>query len=269
MADGGGGVPSRVVVGGGVGGGAEGIGVGGEGGEVRGDGGGDSRNADNADSHPPRPPPHRTRAGQSTSRHGASSGLRMQPGFQVILIFVKLLMTELSLDFSVATRSSWLWRRCSSGMSWAGRQLSFTQFSQLWGRNGVWASVSAVHRNFIPSAILRWPGLPAHAEDGWRVLDLCGGISTVLLAMARAHKKVSKYWLVEIDRDARLVGDNIIARVLRDFPHLVTSASLAEVQKLVQDVLQITEQMIIDLGRVDILCAAWPCTDLTPQWSER
>ena len=147
-----------------------------------------------------------------------------------------------------------------------GRLVSFVDVISSWGRHGVWASFDhAEVLRWTPSPCLRHPRCGSGDRDeGWRVLDLCGGMSTVLLALAKAGRKVSKYWLVEIDPFARNIGDNIIRRLMRDFPHIVTSDSVADmVAQLAQDVCAITEEDIVALGRIDLMVAAWPCTDLS------
>ena len=111
--------------------------------------------------------------------------------------------------------------------------------------------------------LLRFPALHVGDVEGWRVLDLCGGLSTVLLALIQSGRRVSRYTLVEIDHEARWMGDNIIRRLLRSFRGLVSQEAVADGESLGHDVWAISEDDIRALGRIDLVVAAWPCTDLS------
>jgi hypothetical protein len=83
------------------------------------------------------------------------------------------------------------------------------------------------------------------------------------MALLAAGHFIDSYWLSEIDRDARSIGDHIIQRLKREHADQLHPLFDNSSGTLPNDITLITEQMIIDMGRIDLFSSAWPCTDLS------
>ena len=141
-------------------------------------------------------------------------------------------------------------------------------FWNAWGGRGSLLRFNPLHSLSNPPR-LRFSrdsllSLPPPSRRGWRVVDLCGGVSTVLMALLASGHCVDAYWLSEIDQDARTIGDHIIDRLNKHHhanqlhPNFDKSSGV-----LPNDITLITEEMIIALGRINLFSSAWPCTDLS------
>jgi hypothetical protein len=55
--------------------------------------------------------------------------------------------------------------------------------------------------------------IPSFKQEGWRILDVRGGMHTILLAMLTSGRKIDAYWPVEADEHTRSIEDNITKRL--------------------------------------------------------
>jgi len=73
---------------------------------------------------------------------------------------------------------------------------------------------------------------------------------------------VGKHWLVEVDPDTRRMADKYSTLIGEKYPHRSVCGEDID-YSLPQDVEEITEAQIQELGRIDITCCAWPCQGLS------
>lgn len=106
-------------------------------------------------------------------------------------------------------------------------------------------------------------------ETKWNVLDLFSGLSTVLDALQQTGRAVNQYRAVEIDAEALAMAEHLAARVASERPTIVPpQVAKAMHSALPRDIKLITEDMIKQLPRVDLLVATWPCQDLSAAQSK-
>jgi hypothetical protein len=118
----------------------------------------------------------------------------------------------------------------------------------------------------IDKVLSHWGGgtvvPPRTNTSGNNVLDICGGLGTARHALLEADVAVGKHWLVEVDPDTRRMADRYSALIGERYPHRSVCGEEID-YSLPQDVELITEAQIQALGRIDIMCCAWPCQGLS------
>ena len=189
---------------------------------------------------------------------------------RVLQHFVHLVDFELKLAWNLVIGDEVQYLRRGGSRSLSS---SVETFMLSWGRNECWASVSfppygssslGRHPPILSSFLSKFNHvlLPQRA---WRMLDLCGGISTALLAFLASGRSIDAYWKVELDEVARLVGQNIINRLSRQHAQQLAGECFhpSGSPSLPNDISEITEEMIRGISPVDILIGTWPCTDMS------
>ena len=70
---------------------------------------------------------------------------------------------------------------------------------ETWCRNDTLASLrltNGTHQCILPLATII---IPPFKQEDWRILDVGGGLHTILLAMLISGRKIDTYWPVEAD----------------------------------------------------------------------
>ena len=73
------------------------------------------------------------------------------------------------------------------------------RFQETWCRNATLASLrmtNGSHQCILPLATII---IPPFKQEDWRILDVGGGLHTILLAMLISGRKIDTYWPVEAD----------------------------------------------------------------------
>ena len=113
--------------------------------------------------------------------------------------------------------------------------------------------------------------MPAAAEKGICVLDMCGNTSTALEAVLKAGWKVSKYIYVDPDTEAQKVARATVSRLLEAYPKQlhVSAADAFDNKDCPMDINDWNESVISKLIKDSselpwLVCCGWPCQDNSP-----
>ena len=126
-----------------------------------------------------------------------------------------------------------------------------------WGGNGAFLQVQPIGEDATPTLRLTSQSMPTLVPRDYRVLDLRGKTNTVMTAMMTAGLPIERYWRSEPDAKSRSMGDNITRRLKRQFPGQLLPEFDSHINAIPNNPSLITEEMIVDLGRIDCLTAMW------------
>jgi len=124
------------------------------------------------------------------------------------------------------------------------------RFQETWCRNATLASLrisNGSHQCILPLATIRIE------QEGWRILDVGGGIHTSILAIAR--HEIDAYCPVEADEHMSFIGNNVTKRLKTQYKAQLAPDFLRPT--LPQDIELITERMVIDMILIHLLSANW------------
>ena len=108
----------------------------------------------------------------------------------------------------------------------------------------------------------------ADLQAGVCVLELFGGIATVLEGLLRSGVRVVRYLYVDLDAEARHVMHRRLKELHELYPQLLPASALAHVCVLPQDITHITTQHLMEAGADKssvrwFVAAGWPCQDFS------
>ena len=205
-------------------------------------------------------------AAERAEESGSGDAYRQNLGGKLVSNFASLL--EMELDFA--------WRRALSGVKQelrgGGTRLrgggGVQRLAETWCRNGVFATIHMAGPNNTASTLTSRINLMSAGTflgtrpAGWRVLDLSGGMPTMLVSILNSGRRCERYIQAEGDRRTRLISEHIIDRLGRECGSQIDTDATTRHAGFPSNVVNISEETIIALGRIDLFIASWPNSEL-------